>query len=307
MDVKKRLSMREASGAVSLVILILFVQTVIFIVQPEAVKEQAAIQEQVAIEEQTTIKEENSRSINKGSIERGSTYVSPDIKDNKQRKQREIQLDVSLFSFDPNSATQEEFEKLGLTHKQAQVIVKYREKGGVFKTKEELKKIYVLPDGFYDRVKDSIYIGTLENSHNSKIANVLPEKISIELNQADSSSLLELPGIGPYYAMRIIEYRKKIGGFVCSEQLLEIKGIDTSRFSLFAHMVFADTLKIVKKDLNKATLNELTSNPYIGLYAARSIVRFREIVGKEGITLATLVLNKVLSPDVLKNLRHYFN
>jgi len=309
MGVKMKLSKREASGAVSLVILILFVQTVIFIVQPQAVKEQIAVKEHTTVIMDSLITKERGIGSNSGA------------------SREKI---VAKFKFDPNSVALEELVELGLTQKQAAVIIKYREKGGVFKTKEDLKKIYVLPNGFYDQVKDSIFIGSLKNIENSKANenskrdheklmigksnstrknnySVNQKVLSIELNEADSVTLLNLPGIGPYYANKIIEYRNKAGGFICAEQLMDIKGIDSSRFALFSHNVFADTLKIAKKDLNKATMNELSSNPYVGLYLARSIIRFREIAGKESITLAILVLNKIVAPEMIKSLKHYFN
>lgn len=310
MGEKTKLSIREASGAISLVILILFVQTIIFVIQPEAVKEQIVVKADSLI----------------------YTKPSSEFIANKQKKEKTGQLvktgqlEKAKFKFDPNSATLEKFVELGLTKKQAAVIIKYREKGGVFRTKEDLQKIYVLPDGFYNKVKDSIFIDNskiIENSKNTENSKYTAKSkdtvgvkelnkerlanLSIELNEADSVCLLKLPGIGPYYAGKIIEYRKQSGGLISANQLMEIKGIDSARYLMFAHMVFADTLKIIKKDLNEATINELSSNPYIGSYVARSIVRFREVAGKEGITLATLVFNKIIAPELLKKLNHYFN
>lgn len=54
-----------------------------------------------------------------------------------------------------------------------------------------------------------------------------PEKINI--NTATAEELLELPGIGPAYAERIIEWREENGTFTSLEQLLEIKGIGEKR------------------------------------------------------------------------------
>ncbi|MFA6769835.1 MAG: helix-hairpin-helix domain-containing protein [Bacteroidales bacterium] len=305
MEVKTKLSMREASGAISLVIIILFVQVIIFIIQPQAVKEQF-------IEKETATNHTEEDSL---SIGIASTFISPSKVAEKSPKS--TQSLVAKFKFDPNSISEEGLVELGLSPRQAAVIIRYRTKGGVFKTKEDLKKIYVLPDGFYERVKDSIFIESTKNSCqelHANISNHLGEsnystnqtELSIELNQADSISLLNLPGIGPYYASKIIEYRKKVGGLTSKEQLMEIKGIDSSRYAMFAHLVFADTLKIIKKDLNKVTISELSRNPYIGSYLARTIIRFRELSGKDGITLTALVLNKIMPPELSRSLRHYF-
>lgn len=355
MGAKTKLSMREASGAVTLVIVILLVQIGIFIIQPEVAKEQHNSTEQSNLSDQFVLKEgvglkegidlkeaTNKKSLNLKS--RGSVYES---RGSISQGLASIgSQNKAKFRFDPNIVSVEELIELGLTPKQAAVIIKYRAKGGVFKTSEDLKKIYVLPNGFYDRVKDSIYIENQKdvglsknigsskeiasskksnnelNAHTNnellahtknettKSNNSLKPNLTvpiIELNDADSAALLSLPGIGPYYAGKIIEFRKKTGGLISAHQLMEIKGIDSSRLAQFSHMVYADTLKIVKTDLGKVTLNELSRNPHIGSYLARSIVRFRDIVGKESINLAFLVLNNIIAPEMLKNLRHYFN
>ena len=53
----------------------------------------------------------------------------------------------------------------------------------------------------------------------------------IDINLATESKLQELPGIGPAYSKRIIEWRKQNGKFTSTEQLLEIKGIGEKRLA----------------------------------------------------------------------------
>ena len=52
----------------------------------------------------------------------------------------------------------------------------------------------------------------------------------ININTADQSTLELLPGIGPSYAKRIIEYRIQNGGFSDISELTKVKGIGEKRF-----------------------------------------------------------------------------
>lgn len=51
----------------------------------------------------------------------------------------------------------------------------------------------------------------------------------VNINTADAKTLERLPGIGPAYASRIIEYRLKNGAFTSYDELLKIKGIGKKR------------------------------------------------------------------------------
>jgi len=52
----------------------------------------------------------------------------------------------------------------------------------------------------------------------------------LDLNSASYSELIQIPGIGPSYAQRIIEYRYNSGGFGSIEELKNVKGIAGKRF-----------------------------------------------------------------------------
>jgi len=132
-----------------------------------------------------------------------------------------------------------------------------------------------------------------------------PSRRLVQLNTADSMELVSLPGIGPFYAKKILQYREKLGGFAEKGQLLEIFGIDDERFALISDRVDVDTNLIVKIDIKDASYEQLARNPYIGGYIARSIIRFRESRGEEKTDLATLLLCNIIKNDVYKILKFY--
>ena len=98
----------------------------------------------------------------------------------------------------------------------------------------------------------------------------------IELNTADSLQLVSLPGIGPYYASRIMKYRSMLGGFVSKKQLLEVYGFNPETYNLVKDRVTVDTSMIVKIDINNATFKEVLKHPYFDYKTTLRVVRCRD-------------------------------
>jgi len=121
--------------------------------------------------------------------------------------------------------------------------------------------------------------------------------LKIELNTADSAELVKLYGIGPYYAVKILEYRDKLGGFAVPEQLLEVYGMDRERLKGFYDDVFADTSFIRKMDLKTVTQDQLASHIYIGRYLARCIIRYRETTSPDSCTVTNLLRDSIFTKE----------
>ena len=97
----------------------------------------------------------------------------------------------------------------------------------------------------------------------------------VALNVADTTMLKKVPGIGSYYARRIVGYRDRLGGFAHVEQLLEIEGFPEEALSFFD----IGTGPTRRLNLNKLTLSQLRSHPYINFYQAKAIVDRRRLKG----------------------------
>lgn len=134
------------------------------------------------------------------------------------------------FPFNPNNLPDEDWLRLGLSEKQINVIKNYEAKGGKFRTKEDVKKMYCIAPELYASLETYIRIpkeGKTEtlNFQSQTNSKTTSEKLLIELNAADTTELKKLDGIGSAYAKRIVKYRDLIGGFVRKEQLLEVYGL----------------------------------------------------------------------------------
>ncbi|MBR5018864.1 MAG: helix-hairpin-helix domain-containing protein [Bacteroidales bacterium] len=194
---------------------------------------------------------------------------------------------VESFPFNPNTVTLEELQRLGLTERQAESIDNYRSKGGRFRSKADFQKMYVVSDSLFARLEPYIEIP------------------KIELNAADSTALVSLRGIGPWYARKILVYRDRLGGFVAREQLLEIDGIDAERFAGFADDITVDPSRIRRLDLWHASDSILSRHPYLGPKGARSLVRYRELYDSTRWTLPDLAQERVLSKENIEKLKKY--
>ncbi len=102
----------------------------------------------------------------------------------------------------------------------------------------------------------------------------------IELNAADTSQLMDLEGIGAVYALRIVNYRQRLGGFYRKEQLLEVFGLDTEQYQGLHLQVAVDTSLIHKININKVSFEGLRRFPYLSYKQMNALIRYREQHGE---------------------------
>lgn len=146
----------------------------------------------------------------------------------------------------------------------------------------------------------------------SKYGTRLPkEKYVCNLNTADSAALVQLYGIGGYYARKILQYRERLGGsFVDTRQLLEIEGFTQERFEKIKGNVVVLAEDVKGFSLLKASREELERHPYIGPYAARGVETYLRLKGKGNFTsdmqlLEALVKERVISAQNADKLKEY--
>lgn len=180
-----------------------------------------------------------------------------------------------LFSFDPNTVTENELMQIGLNEKVVRTLLNYRRKGGRFYNREDLKKIYGMTIEEYERIEPYVIIEKQNERTNTRYSS-----LKIDLNQADSSALMRLRGIGPVLANRIVKYRALLGGYCNTEQLKEVYGISDSLFISLRQFVYADSSGIKRININLTTEQHLSSHPYIGTYYAKGIIQYRQYVKK---------------------------
>ena len=101
----------------------------------------------------------------------------------------------------------------------------------------------------------------------------------INLNSADTTELKSLPGIGSFFAKKIVDYRNKLGGYIDKRQLLEVYGLDSSRFEIISPYIILDSIEIQKVKVNHDDFKTILRHPYIGYEDVKKIVNYRETKG----------------------------
>ncbi len=196
-----------------------------------------------------------------------------------------ITVEPEYFNFNPNNLPEEDWTRLGFSEKQIQTIKNYEAKGGRFRTKEDVKKMYCIHEKQYNALEPYIQIPieqkqTLDfEKDKSEIRNPKPEKPVVELNSADSTYLTKVKGIGPFYAKSIIKYRTSLGGFAFKEQLMEIWKFDQEKFDAVKDFIFVDDSEIRKININTCTATEL-KHPYLNWNMVNAIISYRTMHGK---------------------------
>ncbi len=192
-----------------------------------------------------------------------------------------------FFVFDPNRSSPSDFIALGFSQNLISRIIHYREKGGKFRIKTDLLKIYGFDSTFYHQLRPFVSLPEktqkVEWKEKFQKKDVLTKKVPLEkfdLNQADTSQLKKINGIGEKLSVRIIKYRDILGGFVTMSQLKEVYGLDSLVVNRLSRDAFLDKdFQPVRININTAEEKQLSAHPYL-IKVARAIIAYRFQHGK---------------------------
>jgi competence protein ComEA len=184
------------------------------------------------------------------------------------------------FNFDPNTASVEELKSLGFEKHLSMRIANYRQKNGKFRVKRDLLKIYGMDSTLYHQLFAYIQLPEEIEKVNSerlaerKVADRIPQVFDI--NKADTIQLKKINGIGDKLALRIVNFRESLGGFVEIQQLKEVYGLDSTVVERLAKACYIENAFEPKKlNLNTADEKTLTAHPYIPKNWAKAIQAYR--------------------------------
>jgi len=241
-----------------------------------------------------------------GKIDSGSkqdfTAVMAEIEQWEKSEKQASETARHLFAFDPNKIDPEALDSLDLPYPVKRNWLRYRESGGKIKSPGDFRKIYGMNDSIFSIISGYIVLagekkdapdsrnrdyrrdGEYDKKHEAfqsvekgnPETNRLTGPVSkLELNSADSLSLVTVNGIGPVLASRIIKYRNLLGGYYSTRQLREVYGLSGENYEKINEYFIVDTLKINKIRINFSEFSGMIRHPYLSKSQVSLILKSR--------------------------------
>lgn len=259
---KQRVSASFVTGAIALAFLIIGYQTALFVHRAATLKilSGATAPDTVFVIE-SPVNEVPVNQHGSSGRRRGETRAERHYAKRPEQAEKVIRTfaprTYESFRFNPNTVSVSDLCRLGFTEKQAESIDSYRKKGGRFWRPGDFAKSYVVSDTLFRRLEKYIDIPL------------------VDINVADSAAFDALPGIGGYFASKMVSYREKLGGYSDIVQLMEIYHLDKEKFAKFSDLIEVRKRPVPFR-LWSMPADSLRRHPYVRDFrTANAIVLYR--------------------------------
>lgn len=229
---------------------------------------------------------------------------------------------ITYFKFNPNTATDEDFQKLGFTKRQIAAIRKYLNKAGSYKTKQDFFKMYFMDDERISTLHSYVDLPETLYEHNTRsndqfASSTLPpteqtlekkkfdySNIVVEINSADTTELKKIRGIGSFTAKNIIRFRENLGGFTSVDQLEEVYPFTKEKLDSLRHHFIVDTGLMKKININEAGVEQLARHPYLTSAQAKSLIAYRNMHGAFS-KVEDIRKSALIDENTFEKVKHY--
>ena len=223
---------------------------------------------------------------------------------------------IRMQMFDPNTVDSMTLLHLGFKPWQAKNMLKYRAKGGKYRKKKDLKKLYGMTDSMYLALTPYIYIKDSIVVDSARIDSVRTDSLPkwkstkkdtiLNLRTADTTELKLIRGIGSYRAKMIVRYREQLGGYAQVEQIMEARGMDKVIADSILPHFYIDSVVVNKIPINHIRPEVLQRHPYLNFEQAKAIYEYRR---KHIRIKSAEELNKIkgLSPTDIEKISIYLD
>lgn len=215
-------------------------------------------------------------------INAGYTDDISDLMDDTRESSKSIKK--QKFPFNPNNISFDSLLMLGFSKFGAKSLVNYVSKGGIIYSEDKFKTIYGIDPKIIDELDGMItypqrksYQPENQNTAEKPIVKESAKPIKIiELNSSDSAELVAIKGIGPFTAFKILQMRKRTGGFLSTDQLIELKVMSDSMFQNIKNQITVNPELVKKININAADYKTFVTHPYFSSETANAILKYRK-------------------------------
>jgi DNA uptake protein ComE-like DNA-binding protein len=193
------------------------------------------------------------------------------------QKKPSLSRQLSPFHFNPNTISIDDLKSIGLSEIAIKNISNFRKKGYQYYTVKAFLKTYGIQDYQQKILEPYLHVFTQnitqsKSTDYKKTNTIISKNLSIDINNADTTDLIALKGIGSKLSIRIIKYREKLGGFVNKNQYTEIFGLDSTAIAaLNEHTIISQEFFPRKINIQINLLDEWKKHPYLNYREALMI------------------------------------
>ena len=209
---------------------------------------------------------------------------------------------IEYKPFRIDTATAEYLQTIGFSARQAKLVIRYRDMIGGYRDMAEFEECYAVDSAMAARLRPYIIFEDRDSVETKPNKLELP----IDINSADSATLVRLNGIGPKSAVHILRYRQLLGGYYSKSQISELEVVTEENFQRILPQIYCDSAKIKKIFINFARSNELEVHPYISNRMLKRIVNYRELKGGWS-TIEEMIESNILSDEEAARLAPYLD
>ena len=224
-------------------------------------------------------------------------YENSSQKEERREPKYELKVELEPFSLDTVSTLY--LTQLGFSTKQSELIIRYRDMIGGYRTFEKFSECYAVDSIMAERLRPYLIF--------PEIKPIEPKtKLPININMADSATLCTVRGIGPKSAQQIVRYRELLGGYYSVEQISELSVVTTENFEHILPQIYCDSAEIKKININFAASNELKTHPYLTSRMLKLIINTRVLTGGWS-TIQEMIDDDIFTSDEAMRIAPYLD
>ncbi|MGB3775144.1 MAG: helix-hairpin-helix domain-containing protein [Leeuwenhoekiella sp.] len=187
-----------------------------------------------------------------------------------------------IYPFNPNFISDYKGYTLGMSTEEIDRLHHFRESDKWINSVADFKRVTGVSDSLLNNI--SIYfkfpewISTPKKKKIKLNGNEKSLAQKKDLNEATVDDLLQIDDLTEELAIRVINYRTRLGGFLEDNQLFDVYGLPSATVFKLKNDFTVKSKPVIKQiDINTANASDLATVSFITFDIAREIINYREL------------------------------